>query len=530
MVDRAADTVKLPEGRRQGRVTVELSTLHQRLVGTGFDRKELVLRLRSSTLVVLVSAVLLGGCHARSFFDQTELGRFPRAPLLVPILNNLDTGYEEGDERFATATGVRPQDLVAVSADYVINRNDFLLVSITDLLGPGIESFKQVRVSESGNISLPYIRQIRAAGLTEAQLEEAIAVAYADMNLIQRAQVSVTVQEARGRTFTITGAVPQPGQYAIYDSNFRVLDALALARGITSQGIDNIYIVRRLEQEPDALEQAPELMPGPPTQPAPDVLTPESRLIPQHGPDHAIVEQPGRRVTMLTTQMQPSMELQPPPPADEPPPAEREGRIIIIDGKEVRVQEGGVVEDITPPPAEEPMEFEVRRAEPDFEFRELDEPGDLRVIRVPYEALQRGELRYNVVIRPQDMIIVPDPVIGEYYMGGHVQRTGVYSLSARNITLKQAVIAAGMLDQLAVPWRTQVTRRIGPDREITVSVNLTKIFAGQEPDIYLKPYDQVMVGTDVWAPFLAAARNGFRITYGFGFLYDRNYAPVRQNQ
>ena len=130
----------------------------------------------------------------------------------------------------------------------------------------------------------------------------------------------------------------------------------------------------------------------------------------------------------------------------------------------------------------------------------------------------------TIVVRPRDMIIVPDTVYGEYYMGGHVQRTGVYSLTARNITLKQAVIAAGMLDQLAVPWRTQVTRRIGPNREITVSVNLTKIFEGQEPDLYLKPYDQVMVGTDFWAPFLAAARNGFRITYGFGFLYDRNYA------
>ena len=32
-----------------------------------------------------------------------------------------------------------------------------------------------------------------------------------------------------------------------------------------------------------------------------------------------------------------------------------------------------------------------------------------------------------------------------------------------------------------------------------------------------------MVGTAFWAPFLAAVRNGFRITYGFGFLYDRNY-------
>ena len=44
-----------------------------------------------------------------------------------------------------------------------------------------------------------------------------------------------------------------------------------------------------------------------------------------------------------------------------------------------------------------------------------------------------------------------------------------------------------------------------------------------------KPDDQVQVGTHFVAPFIAAVRNGFRITYGFGFLYDRNYAPTNNN-
>jgi protein involved in polysaccharide export with SLBB domain len=336
--------------------------------------------------------------------------------------------------------------------------------------------------------------------------------------------VSVSVQEARGRTFTITGSIGAPGQYAIYDSNFRMLDALALARGVTSQGIDNIYIVRRLEMEPEAQERAPELAPGPTTQPGPDVLTPQSRSD-SMGPERRAQTSSQKRVALLKTQAQDATANQ--PVATEPatanqPAGEREGRIVVIEGKPVQVDGTDLP---TTEPAVPPMEATAEPTTQEFEFNELKEPGDLRVIRVSYEALQRGELKYNIVIRPQDMIIVPDPVFGEYYMGGHVQRTGVYSLTARKITLKQAVISAGMLDQLAVPWNTQLTRRIGPSREITVRVNLTKIFAGQEPDIYLKPYDQLMVGTDFWAPFLAAARNGFRITYGFGFLYDRNYAP-----
>jgi hypothetical protein len=38
-----------------------------------------------------------------------------------------------------------------------------------------------------------------------------------------------------------------------------------------------------------------------------------------------------------------------------------------------------------------------------------------------------------------------------------------------------------------------------------------------------------MVGTNAIAPFLAAFRAGFRITYGFGFIYDRNFYDQNNN-
>jgi len=60
-------------------------------------------------------------------------------------------------------------------------------------------------------------------------------------------------------------------------------------------------------------------------------------------------------------------------------------------------------------------------------------------------------------------------------------------------------------------------------------VDLDKIAAGEQPDIYLKPNDIVRVGTNAFAPFVSALRSGFRLTYGFGFLYDRNYAPDNNN-
>jgi hypothetical protein len=43
-----------------------------------------------------------------------------------------------------------------------------------------------------------------------------------------------------------------------------------------------------------------------------------------------------------------------------------------------------------------------------------------------------------------------------------------------------------------------------------------------QPDIVLKPNDRVNVGTNFWALPLAVIRNGFRASYGFGFVFDRN--------
>jgi polysaccharide export outer membrane protein len=134
------------------------------------------------------------------------------------------------------------------------------------------------------------------------------------------------------------------------------------------------------------------------------------------------------------------------------------------------------------------------------------------------------------VIRPNDTIIIPSPKVGEYYMGGHVGRPGVYSLTGRNITLKQAIISAGMIDPLGWPERTEIIRRLGKDREMFVRVNLPKIFAGEQSDIFLRPYDTVNVGTNMIAPFLAAMRGAFRFTYGFGFIYDRNYNTSNNQQ
>jgi protein involved in polysaccharide export with SLBB domain len=140
-----------------------------------------------------------------------------RQPLMKPILETLSSGFDEPNEEYPNARNVEASDLVASGRDYVIGRNDLLQLTMTEVT-PGTETQKTSRVSESGNITLPLIGQVRAVGLTEAELEAAIRDAFQKSGMIKTAQVSVTVLEARQKTFQIRGAVAQPGQYAIPQS------------------------------------------------------------------------------------------------------------------------------------------------------------------------------------------------------------------------------------------------------------------------------------------------------------------------
>jgi polysaccharide export outer membrane protein len=477
--------------------------------------------------------MFVGGCEVKSFIDPGEMGRYEKTALQKPILSSLssiDRSIDDPNDEFVNATEARPEDLQVLSADYIIGKNDLINVQVTDLVGPGVETTKVTRVSESGKISLPLIGQVQAEGYTEAQLEQAIIDAYRNANLIQNAQVSVTVAEARARTFSILGAVQAPGQYAILQSDFRILDALVLSRDV-SANVDTAYVIRQIGEEPENVKTGGQggaggTTPPPPagTTPPPgtggDTLAPKSQDNLSSSPraDRTSIHS-NNKVVMLQTaggagaggadtgdhqMVLPNGQT---PAAAPPPPAPAAA------GNPAAPNAAGQPATPPPPPPQS------------FQFAPPKAPGETRVIRIPLDALKNGDLRYNVVIRPRDLILIPQPIFGEYYMGGHVARVGVYSLTARKISLKQAIISAGMLDGVAIPQRTDIIRRIGPDREVFARINLDAIFSGTQPDIYLKPYDQIMVGTNFIAPFIAAIRGGFRITYGFGFLYDRNYAP-----
>ena len=89
---------------------------------------------------------------------------------------------------------------------------------------------------------------------------------------------------------------------------------------------------------------------------------------------------------------------------------------------------------------------------------------------------------------------------------------------------KLAVAAAGGLGPLAWPEKVEVIRRVSKNKEEIVLVNLKKIAEGSQPDFFMKPKDIINVGTHPTSRWLAVLRNAFRASYGFGFIYDRNFA------
>jgi protein involved in polysaccharide export with SLBB domain len=473
----------------------------------------LVRKITTRTLVKLaMPAAMMGvmllstGCvdEPKSFLDPSQVGRLKAGQHTVPILPTLAIGADEASAEYAGARDVQQDDLVEVAADYTIVPNDVLSVSISDLIATNTESVRTIRVSQTGRISLPNLPQpIKVEGMTEAQVERTIHDAYRDEKIINDSRVTVSVIEARGRTYSVSGAVGAPNVYVIYDKDFRLLDALVAAHDVTSSvGIDTIYIVRKRKAGNNEAAPAPV---APRT--GADPLAPQSMAKPE----------PRKSVMLMQDAKAP------------------EGGIVVTsEGKEMTVNQPaatGPAGDLTPstaPGAVAPMGNTGTRTG-GFEFNALKEPDDREVIRIPYDALKSGQLKYNIIVRPGDMIWVPPPVVGEYYMGGNVQAPGAYSLAARKITLSQAIVAARGLNEVAWPSRTEIVRRLPGDKQIFVRVDLDKIFAGEESDIYLKPDDRVNVGTHVVAPFLAAFRNGFRLTYGFGFLYDRNYASNQNN-
>lgn len=474
------------------------------------NKKLALNRCLVALLMMLTALVTVAGCEMDSFMDPSVVGRWESTPVTLPILDRLDV-IEDSSAEPLQVTHVRPEDLIPDVQEYVIGPGDTLIISIFELIATGQESVQQRTVDARGTIRLPVVGAVEAAGLTPTDLEERIRQTLAQQGVLRDAMVSVTLAQAQQNTYTVIGE-PETGgtavgPYVIPRPNFRLLDAVAAARGVPGR-TKKLFIYRQSALQEEVLGRRQQ-------QPTPDGAQEQVAPAP---------EDPSQLIEELLQGVDQEPERRPVPEEEriEPAPAGVEGGLepdrpavqwVNVGGQWVRVEQ-----------SEEERSDMLRQADLPQDA-ELSELITQRIIEVPYDRLLDGDIRYNIVIRPGDVIRVPSLRGGFVYVMGTINRPGAFVVPGENdLTLKQLVASAGGLSPIATPERVDLIRRVDANTEAIVRINVRAIFEGTEPDFFLKPNDMLNFGTSFVATPLAIVRNGLRATYGFGFVLDRNFA------
>jgi polysaccharide export outer membrane protein len=124
--------------------------------------------------------------------------------------------------------------------DYVIGPEDKLTIRVFEVKDL---SFDAEQVDASGDIELPLIGKVAAAGMTTAQLEHEIARRLGERYL-QSPQVSVSVTEGASQKVTVEGEVKNPGVFQI-KGRTTLMQAIAMAGGPDDQAdLHKVAVIR----------------------------------------------------------------------------------------------------------------------------------------------------------------------------------------------------------------------------------------------------------------------------------------------
>jgi polysaccharide export outer membrane protein len=106
----------------------------------------------------------------------------------------------------------------------------------------GEELTGEFRVNDSGDIAVPLVGTVQAAGLTSKQLEQRLEQSLTQSHLFKNPSVSVEI--VAYRPIFVLGEVSKPGQYP-YQPGMTVLTAVAIAGGFTYRAIEDSFSVVR---------------------------------------------------------------------------------------------------------------------------------------------------------------------------------------------------------------------------------------------------------------------------------------------
>ena len=182
----------------------------------------------ASSVVLLASACSTsstgssGSVEALQLTSSTPLGGGGALQVVkdLPAPQNTQNGSEQP---------LSPNDLLEINVFQVDNLN------------------RTVQIDASGQISLPLIGTIKAAGKTVRQLEQEIETAYG-AKYLQSPDVTVFVKDSVGQRITVDGEVNRAGIYPV-SSSATLLDAIALAGNFSQIGdASKVFVYRNMGQ------------------------------------------------------------------------------------------------------------------------------------------------------------------------------------------------------------------------------------------------------------------------------------------
>ncbi len=130
------------------------------------------------------------------------------------------------------------QKAPATRGDYRIGPEDLLEISVFE--APEFNS--ALRVSAGGEVSMPMLGLLHAAGLTAAEMESVVGERLRG-NYLKDPHVGVVVKEVQSHPVSVFGAVKRPGVFQIRSAK-TLLEILAMAEGLADDAGDTAIIVR----------------------------------------------------------------------------------------------------------------------------------------------------------------------------------------------------------------------------------------------------------------------------------------------
>jgi polysaccharide export outer membrane protein len=127
-------------------------------------------------------------------------------------------------------------------ADYTLGADDQISLTVVELDDQFTD--KVFRIEMSGDVNIPLVGRVRAAGLTVKQLEESIEKALD--KILREPQVVVGIVQFGSQPVSVLGEVNTPGVHQVKGQK-NLLQALSLAGGFTESVGNTVTITRNLQ-------------------------------------------------------------------------------------------------------------------------------------------------------------------------------------------------------------------------------------------------------------------------------------------